>query len=139
MGKFDGPHFRTDDCIVSLWIAKTQSPSIPDDYFEEDFESDDEDDFNPFSADFGFGYYDHDQVELLSQDDGKECQLDELLATASFSSSFIGGALERACALGLEKTTLAFLIYKFRYDPQIAAARGSRYMTFVGCFHYQVA
>jgi hypothetical protein len=58
MGRYDGPHFRVDEDVVSVWIAKCSLAEIPDNYFEENYGGEDDEPFNDFSSDFGFGYCD---------------------------------------------------------------------------------
>lgn len=52
---------KEDSNIVSIWASKVPNSEIPGDYFIENYN--DEETFNQFSSDFGFGFYDHDFTE----------------------------------------------------------------------------
>jgi hypothetical protein len=136
MGQFDGPHFRVKHDVVSIWAATCPAADIPDDYFEEYGSDEDEDPFDPFSFDFGFGYYNHDDVEAYPSKEQRAVPIGELLAPLSFSPSFRDAAVKQAEALGVGQTTYVFLLYNFQYDPAVTGIRESACMRFVGVFPY---
>lgn len=137
MGRFDGPHFRDEDNdVVSVWVATCAFDEIPNDYFDEPFgDDDDEAPWNDFSSDFGFGYYDHDVIEP-NHHEGKVSSVRDLILPCSYSSSFVDAAFERACELGLSETCFVFLMYNFRYDPEVTGKTESQYLKFIGVFAY---
>lgn len=139
MGRYDGPHFQTEKNIVSIWVAKRPLLEIPEDYFKENYDDDDDDSpFNAFSSDFGFGYYDHDFVESYCFDDQRGAELSEHLKLLSYSASFMDKAIKKARELKIEKTSFVFLIYNFKYDPKKTRISESNYFRFLGAFPFVV-
>ena len=136
MGRYDNAHFGIDDeNVVSIWATPVPYHEIPEDYFTYDFAGGDNDPWNRFSSDFGFGYYDDDFVENYF-DEPEKCSLPvrELIAPLSYSSSFIDAVVQRAKELGLEETSYLFLIYNFKYDPTITRKQKSAIFQFLGTF-----
>jgi hypothetical protein len=137
MGQFDGPHFRVDDeDVVSIWAATCPLADIPDNYFEDYGSDEDDDPFDPFSSDFGFGCYNHDDVEAYSAKDVLAVPIGELLTPLSFSVSFRDDAVRQAEARGVGQTCYVFLLYNFKYDPAVTGIRESACMRFIGVFPY---
>jgi hypothetical protein len=137
MGKFDGPHFRVqNEDVVSVWAAAGPLADLPEDYFTENYGEDDDEPFNRFSADFGFGYYDHDFVEAHGAEAGRSVPVAELLGAASYGSSFRDEAARQAERLGVGRASFVFIMYNFRYDPAVTGVRDSEYLRFVGVFPY---
>jgi hypothetical protein len=131
MGKYDGPHFRCDEDVVSVWVAKCSISEIPADYFKEDYEGEDEDPFNQFSNDFGFGYYDHDFVEGAAL---QGCTpIEKVIETASYGSSF---AANVKAVSDIQSAEHAFLMYNFAYDPTVTGVHESKFYKFIGVFKY---
>ena len=137
MGKFDGPYFEVEnEDVVSIWAATGALADIPEDYFQENLGGDDHEPFNQFSADFGFGFYDHDFVETYCTEDWRIVPISELIDPLSYSSSFLNATVRRAEDLGVGRTCYVFLMYNFKYDPTAAGIQESAYMRFVGVFPY---
>jgi hypothetical protein len=137
MGKYDGPHFEVEDeDVVSIWIAKVALTDIPESYFQENYSEDDDEPLNPFSADFGFGYYDHDCVETYCEDDWRIVPIGSLIEPLSYSSSFQDAVVRQAQELDSAQTCYVFLLYNFKYDPKVTGIRESKYMRFLGVFLY---
>ena len=132
MGKFDGPHFYCEnENVVSVWVAILPLNEIPDDYFEEDYGGDDEDPFNEFSSDFGFGYYDHDFVEANTLE---SCSpINEILKECAYGNSFAEAAYQSS---DIKNSEHVFLMYNFNYDPEITGITRSKYYKFIGVFSY---
>jgi len=132
MGRYDGPHFSCEDNdVVSVWVAKCALSKIPDDYFIENYDGEDEDPFNQFSTDFGFGYYDHDFVEPMALEGS--APLDAIINDSSYGKSF---AKEAYAASTIKNTEHIFLMYNFNYDPKITGVIESEYYKFIGVFKY---
>jgi len=138
MGKYDGPYFKCEERdVVSIWVAHAAFADIPEDYWQPNFGSENDDDpWNKFSSDFGFGYYDDDFVEAYCQDDHSVVPLHEQLKYLSYSSSFIEEAVQEAKRKGLENTCYVFLIYNFEYDPGETGIHSSETLTFLGAFPF---
>lgn len=135
MGRYDGPDFEVEDeDVVSIWAAKCALADIPDDYFQENYGGEDDEPFNPFSTDFGFGFYDHDFVETYCMDDWRIVPIAELIEPLSCSSSFRDAAVRRAEDIGVGRSCYVFLLYNFKYDPAVTGVQESAYMRFVGVF-----
>ncbi len=139
MGRYDGPHFEVEDDVVSVWIASCPLAEMPENYFALDIEGEDEDPFNEFSSDFGFGYYDIDFVETNCNSEWHECKVGNLIEALSYSGSFLNSVVEAANKVNIDKTSYVFLIYNFKYDPTITNIQASRYMQFLGAFSYDRA
>jgi hypothetical protein len=137
MGRYDGPYFAVEDeDVVSIWIAKCSFAEIPENYFEENYGGEDDEDFNAFSADFGFGFYDHDLVETFCRDDRNESDIAALVKPLSYSGSFLDSVISTAKRLKIDKTSFVFLLYNFKYDPKVTKTQESQYMRFLGVFPY---
>jgi hypothetical protein len=70
--------------VVSIWVIRLPLSEIPRDYFEAHYGGDDDEPFNQFAEDFGFGYYDVDFAESNSVS-GEPKTLERLLGECSFS------------------------------------------------------
>ncbi|MCX7205603.1 MAG: immunity 22 family protein [Proteobacteria bacterium] len=131
MGKFDGPYFRCDEDLVSVWIAKCPCSKMPVDYFTENYDGEDEDPFNQFSTDFGFGYYDHDFVEgsaLIGS-----ASIEDIIKKASYGHSF---AMEVSDTSDVKYSEHVFLMYNFNYSPSVTGVTESKYYKFIGVFKF---
>lgn len=131
MGKFDGPHFQCDECLVSVWVAKRPISEIPKKYFAENYEGEDDEPFNQFSQDFGFGYYDHDFVEGAGLKTSSPVAA--IISSASYGNSFCQAV---GAASAIKNTEHVFLMYNFRYDPIQTGVTESDFYKFVGVFAY---
>jgi hypothetical protein len=140
MGKYDMPHFESNNNIVSVWLANTEYNEIPENYWVENYEGDDDDSWNQFSNDFGFGRYDIDLVENFFDDKNySKIPIFNLLKYLSYSKSFIDEVIEKADKLLLQKeSSYAYLIYNFEYDPLVTGISESSFFTFIGAFEYDV-
>jgi len=131
MGRFDGPNFYKEDIgIVSIWVSKVPEIEIPKNYFDENYSEDEEEPFNQFSSDFGFGFYDHDFAENAGVY-GET--VEEKLKSASYGKSFYKEASANC------KNSFAdafYLIYDFVYDPKVTNITESKYYIFLGSFPY---
>jgi hypothetical protein len=137
MGRYDGPHFEVEnEDVVSIWAATVTLAKIPSDYFEPRYGGEDDEPFNPFSDDFGFGCYDLDFVDTNGVDDGRLVPIEELLAPVSYSASFRAAAAQQAQQLGVGQTCYVILLYNFKYDPAVTGVRENKYMRFIGVFPY---
>jgi hypothetical protein len=104
---------------------------MPSDYFIEDYDGEDEDPFNQFSTDFGFGYYDHDFVEGAAL---PGCaSIDKIIEAASYGHSF---ATEVKAASEIKNAEHVFLMYNFNYSPNVTGITESKYYKFVGVFKF---
>lgn len=131
MSRFDGPHFSKEGSnIVSIWASKVSLDKIPDDYFEENYSEDDDEPFNEFSSDFGFGFYDHDFVETAGEYGTTN---EEKLMYSSYGKSF---CKEASLACDIPSVDYFFLMYDFIYDPTVTGIKESKYFIFLGCFKF---
>lgn len=137
MGRFDGPHFQVEgEDVVSVWVAIKPTTEMPLGYFDENYSDDDEEPFTRFSADFGFGFYDHDFAESTDTGDGSQVPVGELLRKVSYGLTFCEAVASRAEAFGVDQTAFVFLMYNFRYDPAVTGIRESEFLRFLGVFHF---
>ena len=119
MGRYDGPDFETDASrIVSVWAATVPFDDIPDDYWMPDWNGGDDDPWNQFATDFGFGY--DDNVESYCDDpDHRAVPIRDLIAPLSYAKTFIDAVVLRAREQGVADTTYVYLIYDLQYDSQV--------------------
>jgi hypothetical protein len=138
MGRYDFAHFEVEDeDVVSIWASIVPYAEIPEDYFTYNFAGGDNDPWNRFSSDFGFGYYDDDFVESYFDEPGKRVvPIGDLISPLSYSPSFIDAVEHRAKELGLEKTSYVFLIYNFKYEPSATGKDKSDFFQFLGTFPF---
>ncbi|MBE9577219.1 immunity 22 family protein [Flavobacterium proteolyticum] len=137
MGKYDGPYFETDNNVVSIWLAKTEYKKIPEDYWVENYEGEDDEAWNQFSNDFGFGSYNTDLVESFYDNTNfSKISTNNLLKFLSFSKSFIDAAKEKAEKLLIKESSYAYLIYNFEYDPLTTGITENNLFTFLGAFKF---
>jgi len=138
MGRYDGPHFEVDDeNVVSVWASTVAWGEIPEDYWEYNLRGGDDDPWNRFSSDFGFGYYDDDFVESYFDDpEKKTVPIGDLIRPLSYSTSFLEAVTQRAKSIGHPNTSYVFLMYNFKYDPRVTGKERSSYFRFVGTFAY---
>lgn len=136
MGRFDGPDFERAG-VVSVWLAHVPHAEIPEDYFHEPYgEGEDDDPWNDFSSDFGFGYYDHDFVEAAGTEGFQPGPITDVLDGCSYATSFVDAVATAAAKLGLSESSFAWLMFDFAYDPTRARKSQSACLTFVGAFPY---
>ena len=140
MGKYDKPHFQTDNNVVSIWLATTDYNDIPENYWVENYDDDDDEaPWNQFSGDFGFGYYDIDSQENFFDDKNHHTiPVFDLLKYLSYSKSFINEAIDKAEALSLNESSYAYLIYNFDYDPSVTGISKSSFFTYLGTFGFDI-
>jgi hypothetical protein len=137
VSRYEGPNFRThNDEIVSLWVAICPLKEIPENYFSENYEGEDDEPFNDFSNDFGFGYYDHDFVETICNEDWSEMAAADLIAKLSYSQSFLEAAQKAADDRGVTTTAYVLALYNFSYDPKVTLLESSKFMRFIGAFPF---
>ena len=134
-GRFDGPHFREDADIVSVWVATCPFDAIPENYFDEPSDDDDDGPWDKFSTDFGFGYYDLDFFEP-NHADGKVVSVREIVEPCSYAKSFVDAVSKRAGELNVPNTSFVILMYNFRYRSELTGVNTSPQFRFVGVFDY---
>ena len=104
MGRSDGLHFQVEgENVVSVWVPIQPMTEMPVGYFEENSSDDDEEPFTRFSANFGFGFYDHDFAESGLTADGSEVPVGELLQRVSYGRTFNEAASSRAEGFGIDR------------------------------------
>ena len=137
MGRYGPPHFAAmDEDVVSIWATKGALADMPENYFEVNYGGGDDEPWNTFSNDFGFGSYDDDFVEANCTEDWRTVPIGELLEPLSDSLHFKEAAIRLAEQAGLGSTCYVKLLYHFRYNPEATGVRESKYMKFIGTFSY---
>ena len=132
-GKFSIYDFEKKG-VVSIWLATVPLSRIPNAYLEEHY-GNDEEPFNQFAEDFGFGFYDHDSVDTNASK-GRAKPVEDLVGKCSFSTSYVEQAVAEAKKRGLDKTQFVFLMYDIQYAPNRTKVSKSTYMEFLGSFCY---
>lgn len=137
--RYGPPHFSDQENRVSIWLGIVPLDEIPEDYFQENYQDEDKP-FTHFSADFGFGFYDHDFVEMMTGGENVADSVPKpvrfLLDVTSYNDSFLQRALLAANECGITESELAFLMYDFEYDPKVTGITQSKWLRFIGCFDY---
>lgn len=124
--------------MVSIWVATVPLVRIPEDYFKERYGRGDDEPFNQFSEDFGFGFYDHDFVDTNAvTDHPKTCE--RLLGECSYSVSFVSAAAADVKRLDRENSEFVFLMYDIEYRPQETKRHRSSCMMFLGSYSYDTS
>jgi hypothetical protein len=134
VNRYGPPHFSDREGRLSIWVGLCPLKDVPEDYFKENY-ADEDQPFTLFSQDFGFGFYDHDFVEMNCSRTGPK-PVRDLLAAHSYSASFLDAASAATRQERLTDTELVFLMYDFEYDPDVTGIRHSDYLRFLGCFDY---
>lgn len=138
MGRYDAPDYETEQKIVSVWAATVPWDDIPEDYWICDFDGGDDDPWNRFSTDFGFGYYDDDFVESYFDEPTQAAvPIKQLIDPLSYSKTFVDAVVQRSEQIGVGQTCYVFLMYGFKYDPAQSGIEQSKFLRFVGAFPYQ--
>ena len=138
MGRYDGPHFEVEhEDVVSVWVATSPFDAIPEDYFLERYDEEDDQPFNRFSNDFGFGFYDHDFTEAHSSDDGQPIPIQGLIEPCSYGKSFAVLVAVAASSLGIKESSSVFLMFNFKYDSAVTGVRESPFFKFIGVFPFE--
>lgn len=136
MSRYEEPHFTTDRKVVSVWLATCEFADLPEDYFSEPYGGEDDEPWNQFSTDFGFGYYDSDFVESNSDEEERRVPIASLLGPCSYSASFLQAVLTAAAQQGITESAFVFLMFEFRYDPSVTDRVKSDWLQFIGVFPY---
>ncbi len=132
VNRYGPSHFSDKENRISIWIGVCPLIEIPEDYFKETY-TDQDQPFTHFSEDFGFGFFDHDFVEMNCSRSGRKSVRD-LLPVHSYSASFLEAASTAAEQPGMDETELIFLMYNFEYDPELTGIKQSKCLRFLGCF-----
>ncbi|QOV88594.1 immunity 22 family protein [Humisphaera borealis] len=130
----DGPPHFGEEGRVSIWVGIAPLKKVPKDYFDENHEDEDAP-IDQFAADFGFGYYSHDLVEL-NDEEPKPRPTHELLAFHSYSMSFIDEAAAAAAKAGVKTSQFAVVMFDFDYNPKVTGVSRNAYLQFIGSFDY---
>ncbi|MBD8514216.1 immunity 22 family protein [Photobacterium sp. WH24] len=133
--RYGGPNFEKKG-FVSIWVSKVTLDEIPDDYFEERFGEDYEDTpLSQWCENFGFGYYDHDQIEDNGVEIGADT-LDRILGECSYSKSYVEQAVSKAKEKGLGSASWIRNFFDFSYSPESTGIDEDQFMIFLGAFEY---
>ncbi|MCL2915148.1 immunity 22 family protein [Shewanella corallii] len=133
--RYGGPNFEKKG-YVSIWVSKVTLDEIPEDYFEERYGEEYEDiSLSQWCENFGFGYYDHDQIEDNGVAKGSD-SLDRILGECSFSKSFVDHAVSMGRKRGLDSVSWVRCLYDWSYSTSVTGINDDPYMAFLGFFEY---
>lgn len=133
--RYGGPNFDKKG-FVSIWVSKVTLDEIPDDYFEERYGEEYEDTpLSQWCENFGFGYYDHDQIEDNGVENGTDT-LDKILGECSYSKSFVELAVSQAKKQGIESVSWIRNFFDCVYSPEATGIKEDNYMVYLGTFEY---
>lgn len=102
--------------FVSIWMGDFQSESEFNEYIEEKYgEMENNRPLSPFSQDSGLGWYDHDFREAAFF--GEKLRPRKMLIGASYSTSFIDAAAEKASKKNIEEANAVFILLDCDFQP----------------------
>jgi hypothetical protein len=135
--RYSGPYFDKKG-FVSIWVSKVTLDEIPDDYFEERYGEECEDTpLSQWCENFGFGYYDHDQIEDNGVVKGTDA-VDKILGECSCSMSFLELAVSDAMKQGVESVSWIRNYFDYSYSPDITGNKEDSYMVYLGSYEYDI-
>ncbi len=133
--RYGGPNFDKKG-FVSIWVSKVTLDKIPDDYFEERYGEEYEDTpLSQWCENFGFGYYDHDQIEDNGVEKGTDT-LDKILGECSYSKSFVELAVSEAKKQGIESVSWIRNFFDCSYSPDVTGIKEDSCMLYLGTYEY---
>lgn len=133
--RYGGPDFDKKG-FVSIWVSKVPLDEFPDDYFEERYGEEHEDTpLSQWCENFGFGYYDHDQIEDNGVETGADT-LDKILGECSYSKSFVEQAVSDARMQGIESVSWVRNLFDCAYSPELTGIKEDSFMVFLGTYEY---
>jgi hypothetical protein len=133
--RYDGPHFERKG-MVSIWVGVFPSESARKAQLKERYGEEFEDEpLAEWMGEFGFGWFDHDQMDT-NWDGLKGQPLRDLLGQCSYAASFLERAVAAGSEQGIEESQTALLLYDFKYDPKVTGVTQGKYLRFLGTFRY---
>ncbi|WP_410983054.1 immunity 22 family protein [Bacillus cereus] len=123
--------------MVSLWLGTTKSFYQLQEYVDMEYTEDGDNIDSKFGVNFGFGYYDEDQIEMMFYEEPK-IHIEEVLQDFSYSEIIIPRFKDLMKRVDVEDNINSVIVlYDFQYDAEKAkdTYKGLEFI-FVGAVSY---
>ncbi|MCI0765519.1 immunity 22 family protein [Bacillus sp. TL12] len=123
--------------MASLWLGTTKSFYQLQEYVDMEYTEDGDNIDSKFGVNFGFGYYDEDQIEMMFYEEPK-MHIEEVLQDFSYSEIIIPRFKDLMKRVDVEDNINSVIVlYDFQYDAEKAkdTYKGLEFI-FVGAVSY---
>ncbi|ENQ3105336.1 Immunity protein 22 [Bacillus sp. 491mf] len=104
--------------MASLWLGTSQSFNQLQEYVDTEYTEDGDSIDSKFGVNFGFGYYDEDNIEIMFYEEPK-IHIEEILQDFSYSEIIIPRFKDLMKKVNVgDSTNSVILLYDFRYDAE---------------------
>ncbi|MCX2824551.1 immunity 22 family protein [Bacillus pseudomycoides] len=104
--------------MSSLWLGTSQSFQHLQEYVDIEYTEDGDSIDSKFGVNFGFGYYDEDQIEIMFYEEPK-IHIEEILLDFSYSEVIIPRFKDLMKKVNVEdRMNSAIVLYDFQYDAE---------------------
>jgi len=104
--------------MASLWLGTSQSFNQLQEYVDTEYTEDGDSIDSKFGVNFGFGYYDEDNIEIMFYEEPK-IHIEEILQDFSYSEIIIQRFKDLMKKVNVgDSTNSVILLYDFRYDAE---------------------
>ena len=104
--------------MASLWLGTSQSFQHLQEYVDMEYTEDGDSIDSKFGVNFGFGYYDEDQIEIMFYEEPK-IYIEEILLDFSYSEVIIPRFKDLMKKVNVEdRMNSAIVLYDFQYDAE---------------------
>ncbi|WP_180236121.1 immunity 22 family protein [Bacillus pseudomycoides] len=104
--------------MSSLWLGTSQSFQHLQEYVDMEYTEDGDSIDSKFGVNFGFGYYDEDQIEIMFYEEPK-IYIEEILLDFSYSEVIIPRFKDLMKKVNVEdRMNSAIVLYDFQYDAE---------------------
>ncbi|MGH1141659.1 immunity 22 family protein [Bacillus pseudomycoides] len=104
--------------MSSLWLGTSQSFQHLQEYVDIEYTEDGDSIDSKFGVNFGFGYYDEDQIEIMFYEEPK-IHIEEILLDFSYSEVIIPIFKDLMKKVNVEdRMNSAIVLYDFQYDAE---------------------
>ncbi|MBC6972212.1 immunity 22 family protein [Bacillus sp. Xin] len=106
--------------MASLWLGTSQSLNQLQKYVDMEYTEDGDSIDSKFGMNFGFGYYDEDQIEIMFYEEAK-IHIEEVLQDFSYSEIIIPRFKDLMKRVDVEDNINSVIVlYDFQYDAEKA-------------------
>lgn len=104
--------------MASLWLGTSQSFNQLQEYVDTEYTEDGDGIDSKFGVNFGFGYYDEDNIEIMFYEEPK-IHIEEILQGFSYSEIIIPRFKDLMKKVNVgDSMNSVILLYDFRYDAE---------------------
>ncbi len=120
---------------VSVWVSQNPYETIPDEYFEENFNHKETRATNQWSDNFKMNYFNPENMETNGAQEGT-VSIKQAAGQCSFSSSYIDVLMSKSRKKNLEDVSWIVLLFEYEYSMKTTGIEKDEYLTFLGAFDY---